>query len=104
LPKQSQPERGATLIDLPIPTPTGNEVLVKVECTAICGGDIHLYVWDMPVLQPDIVFPFVMGHEMAGTIVAVGDKVSPSRIGQRVAFETHPHCGECYMCRTGNKH
>jgi threonine 3-dehydrogenase len=99
-----KPERGAALIDLPIPTPTDNEVLVKVECTAICGGDIHLYDWDMSVLQPDIVFPYVLGHEMAGTIVAVGDKVNPNRIGQRVAFETHPHCGECYMCRTGNQH
>jgi threonine 3-dehydrogenase len=99
-----KPERGAALIDLPIPTPTDNEVLVKVECTAICGGDIHLYDWDMSVLQPDIVFPYVLGHEMAGTIVAVGDKVNPNRVGQRVAFETHPHCGECYMCRTGNQH
>lgn len=101
---KTQPGRGATLIDLPIPTPIDNEVLIKVECTAICGGDMHLYDWDMSVLQPDIVFPYVLGHEMAGTIVAVGDRVSKSRIGQRVAFETHPHCGECYMCRTGNKH
>jgi threonine 3-dehydrogenase len=101
---KTKPEKGAALIDLPMPTPTGNEVLVKVECTAICGGDIHLYDWDMSVLQPDIIFPFVLGHEMSGTIVAVGDGVSKSRIGQRVAFETHPHCGECYMCRTGNQH
>jgi threonine 3-dehydrogenase len=101
---KTKPEKGAALIDLPIPAPIDNEVLIKVECTAICGGDIHLYDWDMSVLQPDIVFPFVLGHEMAGTIVAVGDRVSKSRIGQRVAFETHPHCGECYMCRTGNKH
>jgi threonine 3-dehydrogenase len=50
------------------------------------------------------VFPVVMGHEIAGTIVAVGDKVSQSRIGQRVAFETHPYCEECYLCRTGNRH
>jgi threonine 3-dehydrogenase len=101
---KTKPEKGAALIDLPIPAPIDNEVLVKVECTAICGGDIHLYDWDMSVLQPDIVFPFVLGHEIAGTIVAAGDRVSKSRIGQRVAFETHPHCGECYMCRTGNKH
>jgi threonine 3-dehydrogenase len=99
--------KGASLIDLPIPKPTDNEVLIKVECSAICGTDIHLYNWEPSALvfQPaNPVFPIVMGHEMAGTIVAVGAKVSQSRIGQRVAFETHPYCGECYLCRTGNKH
>jgi threonine 3-dehydrogenase len=101
-----QPGKGASLIDLPIPTPTDNEVLIKVECSAICGGDIHHYHWSQSAISffpPDIAFPILMGHEMAGTIVAVGDKVSESRIGQRVAYETHPYCGECYLCRTGNK-
>jgi threonine 3-dehydrogenase len=98
--------KGASLIDLPIPTPTGNEVLLKVERSAICGTDIHFYQWasSAVILYSDIVFPFAMGHEVAGTIVAVGDKVNQSRIGQRVALETHVHCGECYMCRTGHKH
>jgi threonine 3-dehydrogenase len=101
---KTKPGKGVSLIDLPVPEPVGNEVLIKVECTAICGGDSHLYDWNMSMLQPDFEFPFVLGHEMAGTIVAVGDKVNPSRIGQRVAYETHPQCGECYMCRTGNGH
>jgi threonine 3-dehydrogenase len=104
---KTQPGKGASLINLPTPTPTDNEVLIKVECSAICGSDIHLYNWASSVnstLQPNIVFPVLMGHEMAGTIVAVGDKVSKDRIGQRVAYETHPYCGECYLCKTGNKH
>jgi threonine 3-dehydrogenase len=105
---KTQPGRGASLIDLPIPTPIDNEVLIKVERSAICGGDIHFYNWEPAAvsffLGPNPVFPALMGHELAGTIVAVGDRVSQSRIGQRVSFETHPYCGECYMCRTGNKH
>jgi threonine 3-dehydrogenase len=103
---KTQPGKGASLIDLPVPTPTGNEVLIKVECSAICGTDIHQYHWAASALvfEPNPVFPMVMGHELAGTIVAVGEQVNPSRIGQRVAFETHPYCGECYLCRTGNKH
>jgi threonine 3-dehydrogenase len=100
--------RGASLIDLPIPTPADNEVLIKVECSAICGSDINFYKWAPSevsfFLGPNMELPCVMGHEMAGTIVAVGDKVSQSRIGQRVAFETHPYCGECYLCRMGNEH
>jgi threonine 3-dehydrogenase len=99
---------GASLIDLPIPTPIDKEVLIKVECSSICGLDIHAYNGAPSAvsfcLGPNKAFPFVMGHEMAGTIVAVGDMVSKSRIGQRVVFETHPYCGECYLCRTGNEH
>jgi threonine 3-dehydrogenase len=101
-----QQGKGISLIDVPIPSPTDNEVLIKVECSAICGTDIHIYNWSpsgMYFLQP-MVFPYVIGHEMAGTIVAVGDKVSQSRIGQRVALETHSYCEECYLCRTDNKH
>jgi threonine 3-dehydrogenase len=105
---KTQQKKGASLINLPIPIPTDNEVLIKVEYSAICGGDIHHYKWSPCALSfflhPSRVFPFVMGHEIAGTIVAVGDKVSKNRIGQRVAFETHPYCGECYLCKTGNKH
>jgi threonine dehydrogenase-like Zn-dependent dehydrogenase len=90
---KTQPGKGASLIDLPIPTPVDNEVLIRVECSAICGGDIHLYNWTpsaVSSLRPDTTFPILMGHEIAGTIVAVGDKVNKSRIGQRVAYETHP--------------
>jgi threonine 3-dehydrogenase len=103
---KTQPGKGASLIDLPIPTPTDKEILIKVECSAICGTDIHLYHWTPSALifQPQPVFPIAMGHEIAGTIVAVGDKVNKNRIGQRVAFETHPYCGECYLCQMGHKH
>jgi threonine 3-dehydrogenase len=105
---KTQQGKGVSLIDIPIPVPTDIGVLIKVECSAICGSDIHLYNGTPSMLNfylgPNMVFPFMMGHEVAGTIVAVGDKVSQNRIGQRVAFETHPHCGECYLCRTGNKH
>jgi threonine 3-dehydrogenase len=99
--------KGASLIDVPVPEPTGSEVLIKVECSAICGSDIHLYNWApsaVAFFEKDMEFPLIMGHELAGTIVAVGDKVSKSRLGRRVSFETHPYCGECYMCRSGNSH
>ena len=104
---KTKPEIGASLIEVPIPIPTCNEVLIKVERSAICGGDIHLYNWEPSAVRcykSDIPFPILMGHEIAGTIVDVGDKVDKSTIGKRVAFETHPYCGECYMCRTGNSH
>jgi threonine 3-dehydrogenase len=103
---KTQPGRGAALIDLPVPVPVDDEVLVKIECSAICGTDIHYYNWapSALVFQPNLAFPFVFGHEMSGTIVAVGDKVRQKKTGQRVAMETHPYCGKCYTCRTGHKH
>ena len=76
--------------------------MIKVECSAICGTDLRIY--NGVPSQPNMVFPAVMGHEMADTVVAVGDQVSRGRIGQRVALETHAHCGECYLCKTSNKH
>ena len=98
--------KGVSLIDIPIPEPVDNEVLIKVESSAICGTDIHLCNWEQCAIgfltgRP---FPAVIGHEMAGTIVAVGDKVKKRRVGERVAFEPHAYCGECYMCRSGNRH
>ena len=101
-----EPGKGVSLIDVSVPEPKDNEVLIKVESSAICGTDIHLYNWESSAVgfltgKP---FPAVIGHEMAGTIVAIGDKVSKSRLGQRVALETHSYCGECYMCRSGNRH
>jgi threonine 3-dehydrogenase len=103
---KTQQGKGALLIDLPTPTPTDNEVLIKLECSAICGTDIHLYHWtpSAACLYSNLVYPVIFGHEMAGTIVAVGNKVSQTKIGQRVAFEPHAYCGECYLCRMGNKH
>jgi threonine 3-dehydrogenase len=103
---KTQPGKGLSLIDAPIPVPTDNEVLIKVERSAICGTDIHLYNWvqSAVTLIKDMKFPVVIGHEIAGTIVAVGEKVDKSKIGQRVAFETHAYCGECYLCKTGNGH
>ena len=103
---KTQPGVGLSLIELPVPVPEGKEVLIKVEYSAICGTDIHLYHWNPSAtgFLTGRPFPAVIGHELAGTVVAVGDRVDKSRVGQRVAFETHLHCGECYMCRNGNSH
>ena len=104
---KTKPEKGAELIEMQIPVPIGNEVLIKIENSAICGGDIHLYNWTADAersLGLNVEFPIVLGHEIAGTIEAIGEKVSKSRIGQRVSYETHPYCGGCYPCRIGNNH
>lgn len=70
----------------PVPVPRADEVLVRVGAVGVCGSDVHFYreghLGDWVVDEP-----LVLGHEAAGTIVAVGADVPASRIGERVSIE-----------------
>lgn len=73
-----------------VPTPSPDEVLVKVTAVGVCGSDVHFFhegrLGDWVVEEP-----LVLGHESGGVIVAVGSDVSPERIGERVSIEPqHP--------------
>lgn len=73
-----------------VPTPSPDEVLVKVTAVGVCGSDVHFFhegrLGDWIVEEP-----LVLGHESGGVIVAVGSDVSPERIGERVSIEPqHP--------------
>ncbi len=84
----------------PVPTPKDNEALVKLEYVGVCGSDIHYYesgrISDF-IVEP----PFVLGHEAAGTVVAVGKDVKNIKPGDRVALEPGKTCGHCEYCREG---
>jgi len=78
---------------IPVPEIGVGEVLVKIHTCGICGTDlkkIHTGSHDAPR---------VFGHEMAGTIVGVGDGVDGFVVGDRVMAYHHIPCGECYYCR-----
>ena len=62
-------EEGLWLEDVPIPEIEGNEVLIKIHKTAICGTDVHIYNWDQWA-QKTIPIPMVSGHEYAGEFEA----------------------------------
>lgn len=90
------------LVELPIPQPGANEVLCRVKAVAICGSDpkmIHGYY--QSVNWPPY-FPFVMGHEWSGEVVAVGPGVTSFQVGDRVAGEAHKGCGQCDNCKKGH--
>ncbi|WP_368234903.1 zinc-binding dehydrogenase [Anaerotruncus rubiinfantis] len=93
-------------VDKPVPKP--HEVLIEVEAASICGTDIHYYKWDQNAKdfagKFNVQFPFIIGHEFSGTIVAVGEAVSTRKVGQRVAIETHIPCGTCFQCENGEAH
>src|ERR1700723_1826546 len=80
---------------VPVPRIGPGELLVKIATCGICGTDLKKIHFGSHSA------PRIFGHEMAGTIVAVGPGVSDFKIGERVMTFHHVPCGECYYCRKG---
>lgn len=87
--------------DRPAPSPGPHDVLVKVENVGICGSDLH-YFESGRIGDFVVETPFVLGHEVAGTIIEVGESVSNLATGDRVALEPNITCGVCEHCRSGH--
>ncbi|HWZ72330.1 MAG TPA: L-threonine 3-dehydrogenase [Casimicrobiaceae bacterium] len=95
--------KGIWMEQVPLPEIGPNDVLVKLEKTAICGTDLHIYKWDewsQRVIKPGLV----IGHEFVGRIVDMGPGVRGYALGQRVSAEGHLVCGVCRNCRAGKQH
>ena len=86
-------EKGIVRVEeVPVPEVADGEVLIKVAACGVCGTDIkkifHRYV------EP----PQILGHELAGTVVAVGRGVAKWKPGDRVMSFHHIPCGKCFYC------
>ncbi|MCU6707927.1 alcohol dehydrogenase catalytic domain-containing protein [Paenibacillus sp. J5C_2022] len=80
-----------------IPKLGDHEVLIKVKTAGICGSDIHTYKGLHPFRKP----PVIIGHELAGEVVAIGSAVCKFQPGDRVTVEPQAGCGTCEYCLTG---
>ncbi|MBN3563818.1 L-threonine 3-dehydrogenase [Aliamphritea spongicola] len=100
---KSKAEVGLWMEQVPMPKIGINDVLVKVQRTAICGTDVHIYNWD-EWAQKTIPVPMTIGHEFVGEIVDVGSNVVDFYPGQIVSGEGHVVCGRCRNCMSGKRH
>lgn len=83
---------------VPDPKPSPEGVVVKVEATGLCRSDWHGWMGH----DPDIRLPHVPGHELAGSVVAVGKRVTRWKAGDRVTVPFVAGCGRCFECASGN--
>ncbi|MGB0935842.1 MAG: L-threonine 3-dehydrogenase [Colwellia sp.] len=98
-----KPEPGIWMSDTEKPVVGHNDLLIKINKTAICGTDMHIYHWD-EWSQKTIPVPMVVGHEYAGEVVDMGQEVKGFAVGDRVSGEGHITCGYCRNCRGGRTH
>ncbi|HJN91556.1 MAG TPA: alcohol dehydrogenase catalytic domain-containing protein, partial [Dehalococcoidia bacterium] len=89
-------DRDLRIVEKPLPTPGPGEVRVVVGSAGICGSDLHWFRGDFPP-QPGLT----PGHEIGGTIDAVGAGVNHVREGDIVGVEPSLRCGDCEFCNRG---
>jgi D-arabinose 1-dehydrogenase-like Zn-dependent alcohol dehydrogenase len=87
------------VVEREVPEPPEGHVLIKVQACGICHSDTHTKEGSWPDLQ----YPRVPGHEIAGVIDTLGARVDGWSVGQRVGVGWHGgHCGHCDNCRFGD--
>lgn len=86
------------LIDVPVPDPAPDEVLVRVLACGVCRTDLHVAEGDLPVRRRGVV----PGHEVVGRVEALGSEVTSHQVGDRVGVAwLRRTCGVCRYCRRG---
>lgn len=88
------------LVDLPVPEPATGEVRIKVRCCGICRTDLHVIEGELPRKK----LPTIPGHQIVGTVDALGEGCTRFQIGQRVGVAWLRYtCGECDYCSADNE-
>jgi L-iditol 2-dehydrogenase len=87
------------VIEVDSPEPGAQEIKIRVESCATCGTDAKIFHHGHPRLDP----PQIIGHEIAGEIIALGDNVTGWSIGDRVQIIAAVPCEECWACKAGKQ-
>lgn len=97
------------VMDVPVPSLSVGQVLVKVSKCGLCGSDIRYFhgenPWAKQTLQKDIPNPpnIIFGHEFVGTVEDVHDVSDKHLLGKRVGVQTWKTCGQCNFCKSGRE-
>src|SRR4051794_41163174 len=92
--------RPVVVEDVDAPRPGPGEVLIDVAAAGVCGTELHF----LDGLLTPARTPITLGHEVAGTVAAVGEDVTGPAVGDRVAVHYLHACGSCRWCRAGEDH
>ena len=97
LEKQREP---LVLKELPIPLPNQDQVLIRIHACGICRTDLH--VADGDLTEPKL--PLILGHEIVGTVVKIGESVKQFKAGDRIGIPWLGYtCGVCQFCKKGQE-
>ncbi len=86
--------------DVPTPEPRAGEILIRVAGCGVCHTDLHYLDHGTPTFKKP---PVILGHEIAGTVTAVGAGVTTVKEADRVLVPAVLSCGHCTLCRTGRE-
>lgn len=88
--------RSYAVTDVPTPEVGPGEVRIRVAQVGVCGTDVHIHNGDF-----NAVFPLVPGHELVGTVDALGEGVTRFTVGEQVSVNPNVYCGSCDYCLSG---
>jgi L-iditol 2-dehydrogenase len=80
--------------DVPYPTLPQGGLILKVEACGVCGSDLRTFEHGMRFAEGSQI----LGHEIAGQVVEVGQDATDYKVGERLAVAADVHCGHCYYC------
>ncbi len=96
----STPHSLLHLVELPLPTPHPNSVLLRVRACGVCHTDLHIVEGDLPPKK----LPITPGHQAVAIVEQVGSGVTATRVGDRVGVPwLHTTCGVCEFCKRGEE-
>jgi len=96
--------RQMALVERPVPRLVdATDVLIRMKSVGVCGSDVHYYTTGKIGCQV-VKYPFPVGHEGAGEVVATGKGVTRVQVGDRIAIDPAMPCYQCDQCLAGRPH
>ena len=89
-------KKPAELVDIVIPDPGPNDVVVDIDATGVCHTDLAYRDGGI-----NDEFPFLLGHESAGRVAVIGEDVTHVEVGDYVVLNWRAVCGQCRACKKG---